>query len=131
MRDNMTENNKPDKSELVQMAYGMGYQCYEHTFSEYADMLQESDNPEELWLNGNDDTYPICDMARGSCGKNSYQRMIWNIENKLGFNSEKEDWDNAGIYGIIEDCSVSWESGAFDALMDKDYNPERLPFIED
>lgn len=115
-----------DKKELVEMAYTMGFNCFEHTYSEWADILQEANDPTEVWGNGNEDIGPISDLAREGQHTNSYQQMIWSVEDRLGFDPETQDWDNAGVYGTIEDCAVAWDSGAFDSLMDKDYNPDKV-----
>jgi hypothetical protein len=121
-----TRKKNIDKSELLNKAYTMGYECYEHSYTQWGKMLQKSENPSELWLNGNEDTYPISDLAKEGQSKNSHQGMIWEVEDKLNFDRETQDWDNEGIYGIIEDCSSAWDSGAYDALLERDYNPDSV-----
>jgi hypothetical protein len=119
-----------DSEKLVKGAYEMGYSYYEHSVCEMKDMLRESDNPRELWLNGNEDTYPLCELAtEGGYERNSHGKMVAEIEDKLGV-GPKYDWDSMGVYGIIEDCCIAWETAAYDALLGNDYDPEKLMSID-
>lgn len=122
------EITQEDRKELIEQAYTMGYECYEYTWTEWGEMLQESDNPRELWANGNEDTYPICELACEGQGKNSQQRAFWAVEDHYDL-GDNEGWDSAGIYGVIEDVSVAWEAGAYDALLEKDYDLERVEHL--
>ncbi len=120
-----------DKNELMITAYEMGYEFCKYSFYQAKKTLQNSEDPNEIWMNGTENSYPISDMVKESQSPNSHTDMIRTIENELDFNPETQDWDNEGIYGIIENASVSWEAGAYDALLEREFNPSRVPFIDE
>lgn len=98
-----------DKKYWCKKAYEKGYVAFEHmSVSDY-------------------DTEKITPDVRCSVNESQeYQRIIWDLEDSFNFERDKHDWDNFGIYGIVEDVSVSFESGAYDTLKNKEYNVENI-----
>jgi hypothetical protein len=86
------------------MAYEKGYEAFEYS---HIDM----DNID------NEDFYCIVHES------SEYQKVFYKVENYFGFERGKHDWDNFGIYGIIEDSSVCYEAGARDAIENNEFNP--------
>jgi len=105
--------SKDEKRKLLRMAYANGYQYFKHSVIEVEDM-------EHLSV--------LCSETHGN---NSLSATYWEIEDHFGFERGKHDWDNFGIYGIIEDSSVCFEAGAKDALENKEYNPDRVSHMWD
>lgn len=95
-----------DLTEWCKEAYERGFTSFE--FSHVPNNL----DPESVRVMINEDS--------------EYKKLFWDIEDSFGFERGKHDWDNFGIYGLIEDCSVCFEAGANDALENKEYNPQRV-----
>lgn len=104
--------SKETKEKLLRMAYNNGYSEFEYSHI-------NMDNIDEQ------DFYCIVHESGG------YSQTFDQIENHFGFERGKHDWDNFGIYGIIEDSSVCYEAGARDALEDNEQNPERISHMWD
>jgi len=98
---------------LLRMAYESGYSYFKNSHIELED---------------NEHLSILCSE---SYGNNSLSNVYHSIEDHFGFESGKHDWDNFGIYGIIEDSYVCYESGARDALEDNECNPERISHMWD
>ena len=125
----MSETQKEvNAEELYRLAYEYGYTHCDHAYYNIREKLANSDMPAELWQNGSREEYPLSDIVREGRATYSYNRMIDTVENKLGI-GPKDDWDAAGVYGIIEDCAMAWEAAAYHSLNDRPYDPESVPFI--
>jgi len=105
--------SKDKKRKLLRMAYANGYQYFKHSVIELEDM-------EHLSM-----------LVGDSRGNNSLSQTYREIEDHFGFQRSKHDWDNFGIYGIIEDSSSCYEAGAKDALENKEYNPNSISHMWD
>jgi len=105
MEQSMTKN---DRKTLLKLAYEKGYKHYDPkvTMDEIPD-----------------------GRLKQTHGPNSWSEAVSEIEDRLGFDSQNEDWGNQGIYGIIEDSSVSYKAGARDAINNYDHNPDRLSYM--
>jgi len=101
------------REKLLRMAYESGYSYFQYTFADIESIQ---------------DLSVICN---GTHGNNSLSSVFHQIEDHFGFERGKHDWDNFGIYGIIEDASVCYESGARDALEDNEQNPDRISHMWD
>lgn len=93
------------------MAYENGYKYFEYSLMELEDM-------EHLSM-----------LCGESYGNNSLSQTFNQIEDHFGFERGKHDWDNFGIYGIIEDSSVAYEKGAKDSLEGKEFDPDSINFL--
>lgn len=119
-----------DKNALCINAYRMGYEHTADAYHTLSEKMQQCSDPSEMWLNGSIDDYPVSDIVKeNTVASTSYNRMIDSVEQELGLDMH-QDWDNAGVYGIIEDCAVSWDAGAYAGLMNNEYNPDEVPFID-
>ena len=105
--------SKDEKRKLLRMAYSNGYQYFKHSVIELEDM-------EHLRV--------LCSDTHGN---NSLPATYCKIEDHFGFERGKHDWDNFGIFGIIEDSSSCYEAGAKDALIGKEFNPDRISHMWD
>jgi hypothetical protein len=106
-------SEKPDitqeeREKFCKMAYEYGYTYFDHTFADYE--TQE-------------DISVMCD---DTFGNNSESEIIHKVESYYGFERGKHDWDNYGIYGIIEDIVVCYEKGCKDALDNSEFNPDSV-----
>lgn len=101
------------REKLLRMAYNNGFNYFKNS------VIELEDNEHLRML--------VCD----SYGNNSESHTFTQIENHFGFEKGKHDWDNFGIYGIIEDASVCYEAGARDALEDNEQNPDRISHMWD
>jgi len=108
----MVEISQEKRKELLKMAYKNGYSNFEYSHIDI-------DNID------NQDLYCIIHESSG------YEQTFWEIEDTFGFERGKHDWDNFGIYGIIEDSSVCYEKGAKDAIENKEYNPDSISHMWD
>ena len=104
----MVDIKQKEREKLLRKSYANGYQYFEHSHIELEDM-------EHLSV-----------LCSDSHGNYSLKHTFWDIEDYFGFKRGKHDWDNFGIYGIIEDSSSCYESGAKDAIENKEFNPERI-----
>jgi len=105
--------SKDEKRKLLRMAYEKGYCYFDYSHIDIEDM-------EHLSV--------LCSETHGN---NSLSATYCEIEDHFGFVRGKHDWDNFGIYGIIEDSSSCYEAGAKDALENKEYNPSRISHMWD
>ena len=103
-----------EREKLLRMAYENGYQYFN-----YSGSTIEIENNEHLSM-----------LVDETFGNNSLSQTLRQIEDHFGF-EPKHDWDNFGIYGIIEDASVCYECGARDALEDNECNPGRISHMWD
>jgi len=97
-----------EREKFCKQAYEYGYTYFENSYAEYE--TQE-------------DISVMCDESYGSY---SESEIIRKAENHFGFERGKHDWDNFGIYGLIEDIVVCYEAGVRDVLDSKEYNPEGI-----
>jgi hypothetical protein len=95
------------REKLLRMAYENGYNAFEYS---------------HIDMDNLDDQDFYCIVRETS----EYSQTFNQVENHFGFEKGKHDWDNFGIYGIIEDSSVCFEAGARDALEDNEFNPSRV-----
>ena len=105
--------SKRARKMLLRMAYKSGYSYFENSHIELED---------------NEHLSILCGE---SYGNDSLSSVFNRIEDYFGFERGKHDWDNFGIYGIIEDASVCYECGARDALEDNEHNPDRISHMWD
>jgi len=101
------------RKELLVMAYKNGYSYFEYSTIE----IQDNEH--------------LSILCGDSFGSNSLKQTYLQIEDEFGFERGKHDWDNFGIYGIIEDASVCYEKGARDALGNKEHNPDSVSHMWD
>ena len=104
----MVEISQEKRKELLKMAYDNGYSYFDYSHIELEDI-------EHLSI-----------LTSESYGNNSLSQTYNKIENTFGFERGKHDWDNFGIYGIIEDSNVCYEKGALDAIENNEYNPDSI-----
>lgn len=97
-----------DREQFCKQGYICGYNYFHHSFADY-------DNDEDISV--------LCNETRGNFSQSD---IIRDIEEHFNFERGKHDWDNFGIYGLIEDVIVCYESGAKDALDKEEKNPERI-----
>jgi len=97
-----------EREQFCKMAYTYGYEYFGESYIEY-------DSMEEIRI--------LCDESRN---KKSKKAIIRKVEDYFGFEREIHDWDNFGIFGLIEDITVCYEAGARNGLDDENYNPERI-----
>jgi len=103
------------RKELLVMAYENGY-----TYFDYSNSTIEIEDMEHLSI-----------LVGETFGNNSLSQTYNQIEDEFGFETHKHDWDNFGIYGIIEDSYVCYEKGARDAIENKEHNPDSVSHMWD
>lgn len=111
-------SEKPDitakeREKFCKMAYEYAFTYFDNTFADYE--TQE-------------DISVLCDKTHGNY---SESKIIRKVEDYYSFERGKHDWDIFGIYGIIEDIVVCYESGCKDALDNENYNVERISHMWD
>jgi len=109
----MIEVTKSERKELLQKAYENGYNYFQYSLA----------NIEEI------ENFHV--VISETHGDNSLSQTYRHIEDYFGFERGKNDWDNYGIYGIIEDSCVCYEKGAKDALEGKEFNPKSVKHMWD
>jgi hypothetical protein len=97
-----------EREKFCKLAYEYGHRYFKNSFAEYE--TQEG----------------ILVLSEDSYGKHSKSEIIRIVEDYYGFEIGKHDWDNFGIYGLIEDIVICYEAGAKDGLDNNEPNPERI-----
>ena len=104
----MVDIKQKEREKLLKMAYENGYEYFDYSHIELEDM-------EHLSI-----------LTGESYGNNSLSQTYNKIEDHFNFERGKHDWDNFGIYGIIEDSNACYEKGALDAIENNEYNPDSI-----
>lgn len=109
----MTQANvtNTERKEWINKAYERGFSAFEYSNPSHLDL-----DPENL---PNEAFSVMCSES------NEYKRLLRDIEDFFNFERGKHDWDNFGIYPLIEDCTSAYQAGALDGLRDQ-YNPDNV-----
>jgi len=110
----MIEITKSEREKLLKQAYKNGYNYFQY-----------------VWVEEIEDNEHLSMLVNETTGNNSLNQTYRQIEDYFGFERGKHDWNNFGIYGIIEDSWVCYEKGAKDAIEEKECNPDTVSHMWD
>lgn len=109
--------------EAIESAYAYGYECWEYSFAEIKDIAQQEaeENGERMAVDMLMNEYDYITHGEDS------RKLWWAIDEFYENYMPQEDYEQLQREAAVaEDLDSAYEAGCYDAILGREYNPEKV-----